>query len=87
MADNRGCSLGAEGLAFVTGGLAGPRWCCCWRRSRVVSHGSSCDSMCSAPKRLTMSWLTLPPRPWLSIIGLYTPTHLKLRKRGTHVDH
>jgi len=23
MADNRGCSLGAEGLAFVTGGLAG----------------------------------------------------------------
>ena len=23
MADNRGCSLGAVGLAFVTGGLAG----------------------------------------------------------------
>ena len=25
MADDRGCSLGAVGLAFVTGGLAGRR--------------------------------------------------------------
>ena len=26
MADDRGCSLGAVGLAFVTGGLAGAAW-------------------------------------------------------------
>ena len=30
---------------------------------------------------------TSPPRPWLSIIDLYTPTHQKLRKGGAHVDH
>jgi hypothetical protein len=30
---------------------------------------------------------TSPPRPWLSIIDLYTPTHPKLRDGGTHVDH
>jgi hypothetical protein len=27
MADDRGCSLEAVGLAFVTGGLVGAAWC------------------------------------------------------------
>lgn len=64
MADNRGCSLGAVGLAFGPEDWRGPRWRCCWRRNRVASHGSRCEGTRAEPKSRFRNWPIRPTRSW-----------------------
>lgn len=65
MADKRGCSLGAAGLAFVTRGVLARRRRCCWHRSLVVSPRGSCEDMRDEPNRVFMSWPIKPMRVWM----------------------
>jgi hypothetical protein len=62
MGNDRGCSLGAVGLAFVTGGLAGVAMALLLapqsgRESREQMRGYGGES-----KRISMRWPIRPPR-------------------------
>ncbi len=64
MTDNRRCSLGAAGLAFVTGGLLGAAMALLLARSLVVNRRSNCVGMRGELKRVCMAWPTRPRKVW-----------------------
>ena len=68
MSDNRGCSLGAVGLAFVTGGLLGAAAALLLAPQSGRESQKQLRGMRDEPKKAFMSWPTRPARlstrPW-----------------------